>query len=46
MAWLTELKIDGLAISLRYEDGVLTSAAQRLALDPRATGDLGDVDGD
>lgn len=27
--WLTELKIDGLAISLRYKDGVLTSAATR-----------------
>ncbi|RQP12063.1 MAG: NAD-dependent DNA ligase LigA [Microbacteriaceae bacterium] len=27
--WLTELKIDGLAINLRYEDGVLTSAATR-----------------
>jgi DNA ligase (NAD+) len=27
--WLTELKIDGLAINLRYEHGVLTSAATR-----------------
>ena len=29
VSWLTELKIDGLAISLRYEQGVLTSAATR-----------------
>jgi len=29
IAWLTELKIDGLAINLRYEHGVLTSAATR-----------------
>lgn len=29
IAWLTELKIDGLAINLRYENGVLTSAATR-----------------
>lgn len=27
--WLTELKIDGLAISLHYEHGVLTTAATR-----------------
>ncbi|WP_144877554.1 NAD-dependent DNA ligase LigA [Microbacterium sp. 1.5R] len=27
--WLTELKIDGLAINLRYENGRLTSAATR-----------------
>ncbi|MGZ0710680.1 NAD-dependent DNA ligase LigA (plasmid) [Coraliomargarita sp. W4R53] len=27
--WLTELKIDGLAINLRYEHGVLASAATR-----------------
>ena len=29
VAWLTELKIDGAALSLRYEHGVLTSAATR-----------------
>ena len=29
VSWLTELKIDGLAISLRYEHGVLTSATTR-----------------
>ncbi|ERG63419.1 hypothetical protein L332_03005 [Agrococcus pavilionensis RW1] len=29
VAWLTELKIDGLAIALRYERGRLTSAATR-----------------
>ncbi|WP_373317469.1 NAD-dependent DNA ligase LigA [Protaetiibacter mangrovi] len=29
VSWLTELKIDGLAINLRYERGVLTSAATR-----------------
>lgn len=29
VAWLTELKIDGLAIALRYERGELTSAATR-----------------
>ncbi|UNK69351.1 NAD-dependent DNA ligase LigA [Microbacterium sp. H1-D42] len=29
VAWLTELKIDGLAINLRYENGMLTSAATR-----------------
>ncbi|GAA4483009.1 NAD-dependent DNA ligase LigA [Microbacterium panaciterrae] len=29
VAWLTELKIDGLAINLRFENGVLTSAATR-----------------
>ena len=29
VGWLTELKIDGLAINLRYEAGVLTSAATR-----------------
>ncbi|WP_300266493.1 NAD-dependent DNA ligase LigA [Microbacterium sp.] len=29
VAWLTELKIDGLAINLRYERGLLASAATR-----------------
>ncbi|MFT4136917.1 NAD-dependent DNA ligase LigA, partial [Microbacterium sp.] len=29
VSWLTELKIDGLAINLRYEHGILTSAATR-----------------
>lgn len=29
VSWLTELKIDGLAINLRYEHGQLTSAATR-----------------
>lgn len=29
ISWLTELKIDGLAINLRYEYGVLVSAATR-----------------
>ncbi|WP_408631074.1 NAD-dependent DNA ligase LigA [Microbacterium halophytorum] len=29
VAWLTELKIDGLALNLRYENGSLTSAATR-----------------
>ena len=29
VAWLTELKIDGLAISLHYERGVLTTASTR-----------------
>lgn len=29
VAWLSEVKIDGLAINLRYENGVLTSAATR-----------------
>jgi DNA ligase (NAD+) len=29
VSWLTELKIDGLAMNLRYENGVLTSAATR-----------------
>ncbi|QEO10521.1 NAD-dependent DNA ligase LigA [Protaetiibacter larvae] len=29
VSWLTELKIDGLALNLRYEHGVLTSAATR-----------------